>query len=195
MADQMKRESLRTENEEDKSLRPMSLFKVQAQTQMNCQNSIFGFTKILWLLHPEKAVADMIRDKDGKEMMFKYLQTTSLLYQIHFEFICQFYLLSITEVSVKERAQRRSDFIIIVIITLIILIAIIFGISITCYRYCHFQYHRCYECIAHSAVDISPSLMRSYSVSLTLHHTHTKYLTYLAQHTHSNTQRAERGIG
>jgi hypothetical protein len=195
MADQMKRESLRTENEEDKSLRPMSLFKVQAQTQMNCQNSIFGFTKILWLLHPEKAVADMIRDKDGKEMMLKYLQTTSLLYQIHFEFICQFYLLSKTEVSVKERAQRRSDFIIIVITTLIILIAIIIGISITCYRYCHFQYHRCYECIAHSAVDISPSLMRSHSVSLTLHHTHTKYLTYLAPHTHSNTQRAERGIG
>jgi hypothetical protein len=122
MADQMKRESLRTENEEDKSLRPMSLFKVQAQTQMNCQNSIFGFTKILWLLHPEKAIADMIHDKDGKDMMLKYLQTTSLLYQIHFEFICQFYLLSITEVSGKERIEERVNFIIIVIVALIVLI-------------------------------------------------------------------------
>ena len=98
MADQMKRESLRTENEEDKSLRPMSLFRTQAQSQMNCQNSIFGFTKILWLLQSKKTIADMICDKDGKEMMFKYLQTTSLLYQIHFEFISQFHLLSLTEV-------------------------------------------------------------------------------------------------
>lgn len=107
MADQMKRESLKTENEEDKSLRPMSLFKVQAQSQMNCQNSIFGFTKILWLLHPNKTISDMIRDKDGKEMMHKYLQTTSLLYQTHFEFISQFYLLSIAEVSEMDSVQRR----------------------------------------------------------------------------------------
>ena len=43
MADQMKRESLLTENEEDKSLRPRSLYRSQKITQTNCQNTVFGF--------------------------------------------------------------------------------------------------------------------------------------------------------
>ena len=53
IADQMKRESLITENEEDKSLRPRSLYRFHKVAQTNCQNTVFGFTKIIWLLNSD----------------------------------------------------------------------------------------------------------------------------------------------
>ena len=98
MADQMKRESLLTENEEDKSLRPRSLYRSQKITQTNCQNTVFGFTKIMWLLNSENIIQNMITDVDGKEMFLKYLRATTLLYQSYFDFICQFNLIHHSEV-------------------------------------------------------------------------------------------------
>ena len=98
MADQMKRESLLTENEEDKSLRPRLLHRSHIITHTNCQNTVFGFTKIMWLLDSESVIQNMITDVDGKDMFLKYIRAATLLYQAYFDFICQFNLVQHSEV-------------------------------------------------------------------------------------------------
>lgn len=99
IADQLKRESAELEKEEDKSLRPKNFSKSVKKAQTDCLNTIFGFTKITWLMHPDKIITDMITDKDGYEMFSKYLLITSSLYQTHFQFICLFHSIMNAKVS------------------------------------------------------------------------------------------------
>ena len=99
IADQLKRESAELEKEEDKSLRPKNFSKSVKKAQTDCLNTIFGFTKIMWLMQPDIIITNMISDKDGYEMFSKYLLMTSSLYQTHFQFICLFHSIVHAKVS------------------------------------------------------------------------------------------------
>ena len=100
IADQLKRESAELEKEEDKSLRPKNFSKSVKKPPTDCLNTIFGFTKIMWLMHSETIVTDMITDKDGHEMLSKYLSIMSSIYQTHFKFICLFHSILNAKVNI-----------------------------------------------------------------------------------------------
>ena len=100
IADQLKRESADLEKEEDKSLRPKNFSKSMKKPPTDCLNTIFGFTKIVWLMHSETIITDMISDKDGHEMFSKYLSLMSSIYQTHFKFICLFHSILNAKVSI-----------------------------------------------------------------------------------------------
>ena len=88
-AARLRRESTKLDAEEDITNRPKRTFEVQRKkTILNYQNTIFGFTKLLWLINERKTFQNIIGDKDGKAMIEKYLSVSSLLLQYHFEFIC-----------------------------------------------------------------------------------------------------------
>ena len=102
-AARLRKESIKLDAEEDKTNRPKKAFEIQRKkTILNCQNTIFGFTKLLWLINEKKTFQNIMRDKDGKAMIEKYLSVSSLLLQYHFEFICFVDSLSKAKVSKKK---------------------------------------------------------------------------------------------
>ena len=96
----MRNKSKKTEFDEDKRNRLRKTFEpIKKKPVLNCQNTIFGFTKILWLINSKNTIKQIINDEDGKMMVEKYLSVSSLLLRYHFEFVCFFDFLSKVEVS------------------------------------------------------------------------------------------------
>ena len=99
-ATKMRNKSKKTEFDEDKRNRLRKTFEpIKKKPVLNCQNTIFGFTKILWLINSKNTIKQIINDEDGKMMVEKYLSVSSLLLRYHFEFVCFFDFLSKVEVS------------------------------------------------------------------------------------------------
>ena len=96
----MRNKSKKTEFDEDKRNRLRKTFEpIKKKPVLNCQNTIFGFTKILWLINSKNTIKQIINDEDGKMMVEKYLSVSSLLLRYHFDFVCFFDFLSKVEVS------------------------------------------------------------------------------------------------
>ena len=53
-------------------------------------NTIYSFTKIIWLNTPMDAMKAIVGDPIGREMFSLFCSITSTVYQAHFEFCCQF---------------------------------------------------------------------------------------------------------
>jgi hypothetical protein len=67
--------------------------------QMNLDNTVFAFTKIMWLNMPKDVMQALVVDPLGKEVFGKFCHTTSSLYQNHFDFLCKFAQIANASVS------------------------------------------------------------------------------------------------
>ncbi len=57
---------------------------------LNLDNTVFAFTKIMWLQSAKDIMQGITIDPTGKEVFEKFVKTTSLMYQTHFDFCCKF---------------------------------------------------------------------------------------------------------
>ena len=167
----LRRKSLILEEEEDKSNRPKRAFQqLRKKTIFNCQNTIFGFTKVLWLIDEKNTLKQMIIDKDGKAMIEKYLSVSSLLLQYHFEFICFVDSLSKVKVSkilylsVSHLFHPRVFFISIYNHLFLTFLTVYSIKSDICYTYCHSLF-----LFLFLFLSLSVSLFLSLSISLYLY--------------------------
>jgi hypothetical protein len=67
--------------------------------QMNLDNTVFAFTKIMWLNMSKDVMQAVVTDPLGKEVFEKFCKTTSTLYQNHFDFLCKFAAIANASVS------------------------------------------------------------------------------------------------
>eukprot|EP01041_Mallomonas_annulata_P007869 gene7869-16101_t len=75
------------------SRRPKALASTPLDTpmsQMNCDNTMYAFTKIMWLNKAPEATNAIIGDPLGRQMFMQYCQFTSSLYLTHVEFLIKF---------------------------------------------------------------------------------------------------------
>ena len=59
-------------------------------SQLNLDNTVFAFTKIMWLNMPKDIMQAITLDPVGKEVFERFVKTTSVMYQMHFDFACKF---------------------------------------------------------------------------------------------------------
>lgn len=59
-------------------------------SQLNLDNTVYAFTKIIWLGMPNDIMQAITMDPYGKELFEKFTKTTALAYQNHFDFVCKF---------------------------------------------------------------------------------------------------------
>eukprot|EP01035_Chromulina_nebulosa_P017995 gene17995-23633_t len=59
-------------------------------SQLNLDNTVFAFTKLLWLNCPNDVMQAMAVDPIGREYFEKFSKTTSIVYQNHWDFILKF---------------------------------------------------------------------------------------------------------
>jgi len=82
--------------------RPKALVGVPLETplaQLNMDNTIFAFTKIIWLNCAKDIMQAMCADPIGREYFDKFCKTTTLAYQFNFDFICKFVQIVNAQVS------------------------------------------------------------------------------------------------
>ena len=59
--------------------------------ECNHRNTVFAFTKIIWMINSKNTIEEFIIDKDGKYLVLKYLSLSSLLLKNGFDFLCEFF--------------------------------------------------------------------------------------------------------
>ena len=82
--------------------RPKAMASAPLETpmsQMNLDNTVFAFTKIMWLNTSKDVMQALVTDPLGKDAFEKFCKTTSTLYQNHFDFLCKFALVANATVS------------------------------------------------------------------------------------------------
>jgi len=73
--------------------RPKALVQSTNETpmsQLNLENTVYAFTKILWLNVPNDIVKAMSADPIGREYFAKFCKTTCQLYQYNWDFLCRY---------------------------------------------------------------------------------------------------------
>ena len=68
-------------------------------SQINCDNTVFAFTKIMWLNHAAETMSAIAGDPLGQTMFNLFCQQTSGIYQVHFEFLTQFKAVAAAQVT------------------------------------------------------------------------------------------------
>jgi PAS domain S-box-containing protein len=82
--------------------RPKALVGTPLETpmsQLNLDNTVFAFTKIIWLNCPLDAMKALFMDPLGKDALFSFIKTTSVVYQHHFDFLTKFIQIATSQVS------------------------------------------------------------------------------------------------
>lgn len=82
--------------------RPKAMASAPLETpmsQMNLDNTVFAFTKIMWLNLAKDVMQAIVTDPLGKDAFEKFCKTTASLYQNHFDFLCKFATIATASVS------------------------------------------------------------------------------------------------
>lgn len=56
---------------------------------MNFDNTIFSFTRIMWLSNPTKHLAALVADWPCRAVLTEFVKTCSVVFEGHFEFFVQ----------------------------------------------------------------------------------------------------------
>jgi len=59
-------------------------------SQLNLDNTVYAFTKIMWLNTPAEIMQALTLDPLGREVFEKFVGSYAKLYQVHFDFACKF---------------------------------------------------------------------------------------------------------
>ena len=79
--------------QEHNANRPKALASTPMEVPMSnlcLDNTVFAFTKIMWMNKPADVMQALTLDPAGKEVFEKFVKTTSLMYQTHYDFCCKF---------------------------------------------------------------------------------------------------------
>lgn len=71
--------------------------------QLNLDNTVFAFSRIMWLNMGPDVMHLIVSDPLGKEFFEKFTKQTAILYQHHFDFLCKY-------AAVMEKSVRFSFF-------------------------------------------------------------------------------------
>jgi PAS domain S-box-containing protein len=83
--------------------RPKAIISTPLETpmsQINCDNTVFGYSRIMWLQKPAETMQAIVADPFAKEMFMKFLKTTNALYQNHFMFVCDYMMCATAQVDI-----------------------------------------------------------------------------------------------
>ncbi|KAJ1428242.1 hypothetical protein B484DRAFT_396918, partial [Ochromonadaceae sp. CCMP2298] len=107
--DQIMMQAKQLEGQEQNTNRPKAM--VQAfetpMGQMNLDNTIFAYTKIMWLNCPNDVMQFILLDPLGKEMLGHFIKSTSVIYFHHFEFLCKFMLIASAQGQEQVKLIRK----------------------------------------------------------------------------------------
>lgn len=67
--------------------------------QLNLDNTVYAFTKIMWLNKPTDIMQAITLDPVGKEVFEKFVKTTCLMYQTHWDFVTKFAQIASAQVN------------------------------------------------------------------------------------------------
>jgi hypothetical protein len=98
------------EGQEQNSNRPKALVAQANETPMgqtNLDNTIFAYTKIMWLNCANDVMQAILLDPLGKEMLGHFIKSTSILYQNHYDFLCKFMLIASAQGQEQMRLIRK----------------------------------------------------------------------------------------
>lgn len=56
---------------------------------MNFENTIFSFTRIMWLSNPMQALSALVADLPCRAILTEFVKTCSVVFEGHFEFYVQ----------------------------------------------------------------------------------------------------------
>jgi PAS domain S-box-containing protein len=76
-------------------------------SQLNLDNTVFAFTKIMWLNAPMQVMQAITIDPKGKEFFEKWVKTTAVIYQMHFDFVCKFGIVASAQGQDQMRLIRK----------------------------------------------------------------------------------------
>eukprot|EP01039_Chlorochromonas_danica_P005281 gene5280-5816_t len=91
--EQILQQSKQMEMQEQNQNRPKNMVGNPLETpmsQLNLDHTVAAFTKIIWLNCQNDVMQAISLDPLGREYFEKFVKTTSLAYQNHFEFVCKF---------------------------------------------------------------------------------------------------------
>ena len=81
------------EAQEHVATRPKAMAAAHVETpmsQMNLDNTVFAFTRIIWLNKALETMQGICMEPMAREMFEKYCKTTTHLYQYHFDFLSKY---------------------------------------------------------------------------------------------------------
>jgi hypothetical protein len=87
--------------EEKNANRPKALAVAAMETpmsQLNLENTVYGFTKLIWLNKPADTMQSIIANKLAQDLFTDFLKTTSIMYQYQFDFVCKFFEIASAQV-------------------------------------------------------------------------------------------------
>lgn len=64
---------------------------------MNFDNTIFSFTRIMWLSDPMRSLSALVADWPCRAILTEYVKTCSVAYEGHFEFYVQVTLVMVPD--------------------------------------------------------------------------------------------------
>jgi len=76
-------------------------------SQLNLDNTVFAYTKIIWLGVPNEAMQSILLDPIGREMFGHFVKTSSILVQNHFEFLSKFMQIASAQGQEQIRLIRK----------------------------------------------------------------------------------------
>ena len=107
--DQVLQQAKQMEMQEQNSNRPKALANQAYETptsQLNFDNTVFAFTRIMWLGKGPEIMQAMAMDPLGVEMFTRFVKTTTHLYQYHFDFLCKFAQIAMAQGPEQGRLIR-----------------------------------------------------------------------------------------
>mmetsp|Transcript_23518 Transcript_23518/g.39181 ORF Transcript_23518/g.39181 Transcript_23518/m.39181 type:complete len:749 (+) Transcript_23518:92-2338(+) len=108
--EQVLQQAKQMDQQEQNSNRPKAIVAQafeQPMGQMNLDNTVFGFTKIMWLNCAPDVMQAVLLDPLGKEMLGHFIRTTSIVYQNHFDFLCKFMMIASAQGQEQVRLIRK----------------------------------------------------------------------------------------
>jgi hypothetical protein len=94
-------QSKQMESQEQNKDRPRAIAAIPMETpmsQLNLDNTVFGFTKIVWMGSAKEIMPALALDPIGKETFDRFVKTTSHVYQSHWDFLCKFMQIATAQV-------------------------------------------------------------------------------------------------
>ena len=100
--DQIMGQSKQMEQMEQNANRPKAMMANPMEipmAQLNLDNTVFAFTKIMWLNKPNDVMQAITLDPVGTEVFDKFVKTTCLMYQTHWDFVTKFAQIASAQVN------------------------------------------------------------------------------------------------
>lgn len=74
---------------------------------MNFDNTIFSFTRIMWLSDPMRTLSALVADWPCRAILTEYVKTCSVVFEGHFEFFVQVIGDSAAQIGVRKCRRTR----------------------------------------------------------------------------------------